>query len=52
MCNIVWEKRPNGVQPEESTHSNADVKKFNPLILCDFYEKICKVKKKPDQTTS
>jgi len=46
MLTIQWEKRPNGVTPEESVFSNTDLKKFNPLILCEFYEKICKVKSK------
>ena len=46
MCTVTWDKRPNGIQPDDTTYSNADVKKYNPLILCEFYEKICKVKKR------
>jgi hypothetical protein len=45
QCTISWEKRPNGIKPEDSVISNSDVKKWNPLLLCEFYEKICKVKK-------
>lgn len=48
MCTVAWEKRPNGVQPDETVIPSADVKKFHPLLLCEFYEKICKVKRKPD----
>ena len=45
QCTIAWAKRPNGVQPEETVCSNTEIKKWNPLLLCEFYEKICKVKK-------
>jgi hypothetical protein len=48
QCTIGWETRPNGVIPEESAYTNSDVKKWNPLLLCEFYEKICKVKKRPE----
>lgn len=48
MCTVAWEKRPNGVQPDETVIANTEVKKYHPLLLCEFYEKICKVKKKPD----
>jgi hypothetical protein len=46
MCTVSWHPRPNGVIPEESQFSNADIKKYNPLILCEWYERICKIKRK------
>lgn len=46
FCTVSWEKRPNGVQPEEASFSNIEIKKYNPLLLCEFYEHICKVKKR------
>ena len=48
MCTVAWEKRPNGVQPDETVIASSEVKKYHPLMLCEFYEKICKVKKKPE----
>ena len=38
--------RPNGVQPEETIYTNAEIKRHNPLLLCEYYEKICKVVKR------
>ncbi|CDW74805.1 UNKNOWN [Stylonychia lemnae] len=45
---VQWQKRPNGVQPEETIYTNSEIKKQNPLLLCEFYEKVCKVKKRTE----
>ncbi|TNV81129.1 hypothetical protein FGO68_gene2564 [Halteria grandinella] len=45
LCTVVWQVRPDGTQPMESIFMNTEVKRFNPLILCEFYERICKIVK-------
>ena len=38
--------------PEETIYSNSELKKYNPLLLCEFYERICKVKKKGEESNN
>jgi hypothetical protein len=46
LCTVQWQRRPDGTVPEETIFTNTEVKRFNPMILCEFYERICKVVKK------
>jgi hypothetical protein len=32
--------------PDETIYTNTELKKYNPLLLCEYYEKVLKVKKK------
>ena len=38
LITIEWNKRADGYQPLESTHSNEVVKDKYPRLLVDFYE--------------
>ena len=40
---VRWAKRPDGCQPEDTVFTNTEIKRHNPLILCEFYERMLKV---------
>jgi hypothetical protein len=39
LCEIEWKVRKDGTQPKNSFYKNEDIKKKEPLILVEFYEK-------------
>lgn len=51
---VKWAKRPasgtgTGIQPQETVFTNSELKRHNPLLLCEFYESMLRVNIK--QTT-
>ena len=40
---VKWVKRTNGVQPGDTVFTNSELKRHNPLLLCEFYERMLKV---------
>ena len=48
---VKWLKRPNGVQPANTVFTNSELKRHNPLLLCEFYERMLKVNIKQDTET-
>lgn len=39
FCEIQWKKRKDNTQPLNSFYLNSEIKKINPLLLVDYYEK-------------
>lgn len=38
MCEVEWKERLDGIRPKPTIYSNEVLKKYYPVILCDFYE--------------
>jgi hypothetical protein len=43
---VQWSRRQDGTIPTETVYSNAEIKRENPLLLCEFYERTLKVTRK------
>jgi len=38
LCKIDWKKRGDGIKPLASWHTNAEIKDYCPMLLCEYYE--------------
>jgi hypothetical protein len=50
ILTVQWHPRPHdldnklpGFTPQETVYTNSELKKYNPLLLCEYYEKLLKV---------
>jgi hypothetical protein len=50
---VSWHNRPTGdTKPEDTIYTNTEIKKLCPLLLCEFYEKILKVRKVHEESNN
>ncbi len=42
---VTWKAREDGVVPMNSVFTNTELKQWDPLMLCEYYESVLKVKK-------
>ena len=40
---VQWKAREDGFTPLNTMFTNSELKRHNPLLLCEFYEKMLKV---------
>jgi len=45
QCEVEWRPRENGFKPENTTHSNKEIRARYPEMLIDFYERRINVKR-------
>ena len=43
MLTVSWAQRPDGTTPESTVFTNSELKRYSPLLLCEFYERMLKV---------